>query len=222
MRLGILFLVLVTFLPVDVQATKKKQDKDRFTVAVMAFQNTSNQAELDSLGLGLQSMVTTDLAHVDVVDVVERARLNEIIAEQKLAKSKMMDKRRVVRLGKLVGATHLLGGEFYVQGDTMRIDARLFSVRDGRILLAEKSEGEKDAFFELQKQLVKRVIRSLGVKPTAKERARVARIHTAEFKAFRAYSRGLRSFDEKRYKDALRNLKEASVLDEDFKLLLKY
>ena len=55
----------------------EKEGQDRFTVAVAAFQNTSNQAELDSLGLGLQSMVTTDLAHVDVVDVVERARLNE-------------------------------------------------------------------------------------------------------------------------------------------------
>jgi TolB-like protein len=198
--LGLLIALLVA------PPASAKKGKKQFTVAVMAFQNASGDKEHESLGLGFQSMMTTDLAQVEAFELVERARLNDVLEEHKLAKSRLTDKKKVVKLGKLVGATHLLGGSFIIQGDKMRVDARLVSAQTGRVVLAEKVEGLKDAFFELEKKLVDQVIRALGAKLSAKERAKVARVHTVEFKAFKAFSQGVRHFDNKRYESALKAL----------------
>ena len=191
----------------------------RMRVAVLAFQSGAGTAgDLGSLGVGLQSMVTTDLAGAGVLDLVERARLNDVQAELKLAASALVDPASAVRIGKLAGATHLVVGTFTVVGGTMRLDARLVGVADGKIVLAAKIEGARDAFFELEKDLVNRLLASFGVTLGPKQRAEVARIHTADFEAFRSFSDGVALFDARRYDEALAALHLAEGRDHHFEL----
>ena len=187
-------------------------------VAVMEFTNAAQGADLDSLGKGLQSMMTTDLAQVQSFKLVERQRLQDVQAELKLARSSDVDKNTAAKIGKLAGATHLVSGSFTVIGEKMRIDCRMFAVENGEILMAEKMEGEKNAFFELEKDLVKKIIDANGTKLAPKERADVGRIHTADFEAFRKFSQGVAAFDDKKYDQAVAALKEAESRDKDFKL----
>lgn len=187
-------------------------------VAVLEFTNASAEHDNDPLGKGLQSMLTTDLSQVPALRLVERQRLRDIQAELKLAQGGQIDKATAARIGKLAGATHLLGGSFVIVGNRMRIDSRLFAVQSGDVVFAEKIEGERDAFFELEKQLAGRFIDSVGIKLQPRERAAMTRVHTADFEAFRKYSQGVAAFDDKRYSDALTLLGEATRLDKDFRL----
>ena len=187
-------------------------------VAVMDFTNAAPRGDLDSLGKGLQSMITTDLAESAAFELVERERLKDVQTELKLQKRAEIDKATAVRIGKLAGASHLVSGSFTVVGERMRIDCRLFSVATGEILLAEKAEGEKSAFFDLEKTLMTKLVAAVGAKVAPKERARMGRIHTADFEAFRKFSDGIGLFDEKRYDEATRALREATQLDTEFKL----
>jgi TolB-like protein len=187
-------------------------------LAVMEFANTSPDRQLDSLGKGLQSMVTTDLAQVTSLTLVERARLQDIQAELRLGKTALVDPRTAARFGKLAGASHLVAGSFTVVGDRMRIDGRIFTVADGKVVLAEKIEGERDAFFELEKTLVKKIVDTVGVKLGAKERGAIARVHTTDFESFRDFSNGVALFDEKKYGEAIEALRAAQNRDQDFKL----
>lgn len=187
-------------------------------VAVMEFTNASQGAELEALGKGLQSMLTTDLAVVKSVGVVERERLKEVRQEIQRTRAAGFDKKSVAQFGKLVGATHLLVGSFTVVGESMRLDGRLIDVGTGQVLLAEQMTGEKALFFELEQQLAQKVIGSLGAKIAPKEKAQLAKAHTADFEAFRQYSSGLAAFDEGRLEDAVTALNAATALDHDFKL----
>lgn len=187
-------------------------------IAVLEFQSGAPAGELDSLGKGLQSMITTDLAQVATFELVERSRLNDLKAELKLAKSSLVDKTTAVKLGKLAGATHLLSGTFTVVGAKMRLDGRLFAVDTGAVLLAEQMEGERDAFFELEKQLVQKIIGAAGVQLQPKERGAVARLHTTDFEAFKRFSQGIALFDEKDYQNAVDALRDAAGRDAEFKL----
>ncbi len=187
-------------------------------VAVLEFSNASSEAGLEALGKGLQSMITTDLARVSALTVVERSRLQEIVAEQKLGNSGLVDKATAAKIGKLAGASHLLGGTFTIVAKTMRLDARLFSVKTGEVMLAEDMAGERDAFFELEKSLVNKMIATLGVKLEPKERAGISKIHTADFGAFKNFSQGVAHFDQQRYDDAFESLRAAMKLDADFNL----
>jgi TolB-like protein len=187
-------------------------------VAVLEFTNASAERDNDPLGKGLQSMLTTDLSQVPALRLVERQRLRDIQSELKLAQGGQIDKATAARIGKLAGATHLLAGSFTIVGNRMRIDSRLFAVQSGDVVFAEKIEGERDAFFELEKQLAGKFIGAVGIVLQPRERAAVTKVHTADFEAFRKYSQGLAAFDDKRYSDALTSLGEATRLDKDFRL----
>ena len=193
-------------------AAKKK------TVAVMEFDNGSTDPSFAPLGKGLAAMVTTDLSAVGQFTVVERSRLADIKAELKLGKSKAFNKKTTAKVGKLVGASHLVTGAFTVVGDRMRIDARMIAVRTGKIVASGEVSGEKDAFFELEKGLVKQMLKGAGIKLAPKERAQLAKLHTADFKAFKKFSEGLNHFDAKNYAKAVAAMKAASNIDSDFKL----
>lgn len=187
-------------------------------VAVLEFTNASAERDNDPLGKGLQSMLTTDLSQVPAIRLVERERLRDIQAEIKLGQGGQLDKATAARIGKLAGATHLLGGTFVIAGNRMRIDGRVFAVQSGDVVFAEKIEGERDAFFELEKQLAGKLVDSVGIKLQPRERAAMTRVHTADFEAFRKYSQGVAAFDDKRYSEALTLLGEATKLDKDFRL----
>jgi TolB-like protein len=187
-------------------------------VAVMEFTNASKDPDFEPLGKGLQSMVTTDLAKVDAIKVVERERLKDVQAELKLSHTRGFDKQTAARIGKLAGATHLFVGSFAVVGDKMRLDGRMIAVASGDVLLAEQIAGDKDLFFELEQQLVQKVIGLLGVKVQPKEKAALQRAHTADFQAFKKFSEGIEAFDDGRVEAALKALGEAAAIDKDFKL----
>src|SRR5688572_16677519 len=59
----------------------------RPTVAILYFDYGGKNEELGALRKGLAQMMITDLADVQAVTVVERARLNEILDELKLGRS---------------------------------------------------------------------------------------------------------------------------------------
>jgi len=191
---------------------------ERTRVAVLAFDSASADPAYASLGTGLQSMITTDLAEVGTFELVERARLAELQAELDLGASGAVDEATAARLGKLAGATALLAGSVTVVGEVMRIDARLFSTERGAVLLAEKIEGPAAEFFDLQKALVRKLIEALGHALDPRTRVRVERVHTVELEAFRRYSDGVVAFDGERWDEALAALTEASKLDPDFQL----
>jgi TolB-like protein len=189
----------------------------RMRVAVMDFTNAAG-GELDHLGKGLQSMLITDLAGIEAFELVERARLSDIRAEIALAQGGLIDKKTAVRIGKLAGATHLIAGSYTVAGDRMRLDARLFEVASGKVLLATKAEGERDAFFELEKDLARKLAKGTGVALAPRDRARLGKIHTADFQAFEKFSKGIDLFDARRYDEAMQALRQASSLDGEFEL----
>jgi TolB-like protein len=214
------FLCLVLALAWSRHNTRAASDPIR--VAVIEFESATSAKELAPLGKGLQSMLTTDLTGIPGVQVIERQQLKDVLAELDLGKSGLkagrMDKSTIAKIGKLAGASRLLGGSFTVVGGKMRLDGRLYAVETGEVLMAASIDGEKDAFFELEKQLAHKIVNALGIVLKPKERAALAKVQTADFEAFQSFSRGLAAFDEKRYQDALAALGDASRRDKDFAL----
>lgn len=187
-------------------------------LAVLEFRPAGAAKELESLGSGLQSMLTTDLSQVEGVTLVERARLHDVQGELKLGRTSAVDPATAAKAGKLAGASHIVVGTFTVMGKKLRLDTRLVEVASGKVALATSVDGEQDAFFELEKTLVNRLLAGIGVTLSARERGAVARIHTTDFEAFRRFSAGVQAFDEARYEEALAQLRAAAQKDEDFKL----
>jgi TolB-like protein len=206
----LLLLILPLLLPTIALAAPR--------VAVLDFESSTADPALAPLGKGLQSMLTTDLAQLSALTLVERARLQEVQAEVRLGKEGWADPATAAKIGKLAGASHLLAGTFTVLDGRMRIDARLVLVEEGTVALTATVDGERDAFFELEKDLVRRLVEALSVQAQPKERAGLSRVHTADWEAFLDFSQGIDAFDGARYDAALERLRAATERDADFAL----
>lgn len=187
-------------------------------LAVGPFDDATDAPETEHLGRGLQAMVTTDLVQVEGLTVVERARLQDVLDELSLGTEGLLEPSSAAEVGRLLGATHVVSGAYTLDRGTLRLDARLTVVETGEILVAAEATGERDAFFELEKEVVAGLLAALEQQPAPAERARIARIHTADFAALSAFGEGLALYDAHRYEEAARVLEGVSRRDSGFEL----
>lgn len=187
------------------------------TVAVLPFDAGTSDPEFTALGVGLQSMLITDLAQAGEVEIVERARLGDIVAELELSRSGLVDPKTAVQIGKIVAATHVVAGSFTVSGARMRLDARITSVKTGKVTIAAEQSGARDAFFELEKALVDDLLADMGTQLSAQGRLAVAR-NATDFGTFVTYSEGVALYDADRYELAVQALEQAARSDSGFAL----
>jgi len=84
-------------------------------VAILAFDNNSigkDAKDFDGIGKGVMDILITDLASNPKFRVVDRERVQQILAEQNLTKSGAVDAETAVRVGKLLGACYSIYGGF--------------------------------------------------------------------------------------------------------------
>ncbi|MBI4930226.1 MAG: hypothetical protein HY841_05650 [Bacteroidetes bacterium] len=131
------------------------------TIAVSYFDNTSHIVSYDPLSKGISDMLITDLSKIQGVTIVERSRLEDILKEIELNKSKYFDEATAQKLGKGLGAKSILTGAYIFLNDVLRIDARMVDVQSGKIIMAESVNCNKDDFFTGYKQLVELITKQM-------------------------------------------------------------
>lgn len=184
-------------------------------VCVLYFDNNTPKREYDVLQKGLADMLVTDLSAVETLQVVEREKLQAIIDELKLQRSKYFDPKTAQQLGKVAGADLAVTGAFAALEPTMRIDIRLVEVATGKVLLAEKVTGDAKSFFDLQQELVDVFIKALNVKLKASARAKSG---ATELDALLKYSQGVDAADKGDLTVASATLAQVIKDSPDFKL----
>lgn len=142
---------------------KAAADAPRKTLAVLAFDNNTGNADYDHLGQGMAAMMTTDLATVKELQLLERDKLAEITKEIDAQRSRYFDSTTAVKVGKLAGAQYIVIGALAAVDPQLRIDTRIVRVETGAIVKTAKVTGKQEDFFDLQKKLVKQLVRDLDV-----------------------------------------------------------
>ena len=203
--LSLLFIISISF-------------ADTKNVAISYFDNTSGTEEYNPLSKGLADMLITDLSNIKSLKIVEREKLETLLKEIELGDSKFIDPNTAQKLGKGLGAGYMLTGSFLIMGETMRIDARLVDVGTGEISMAEEITGEKDTFFELEKNLVNKIIATLNIDLSKTESRKVKKVQTESFESFNNYSSSIDAFDKGEYEKSKEFMEKAANLDEDFDL----
>lgn len=133
------------------------------TIAIGYFDNTSGAADWQPLSKGLADMLITDLAATDGLVVVERERLQQVVDEIKLGQGKFIDPSTAQKMGKGLGASHMLIGGFLVSQGKLRVDARLVDVASGKIGLVAQETGSADDVFAVEAKLADKLRQSLSV-----------------------------------------------------------
>jgi TolB-like protein len=142
----------------------RAEDKPKPTMAVLYFDYDGEDAQLGLLRKGLAQMLTSDLSSnlFDLVELVERQKLQAVLEEQQLQQTDKIDRRTAVRIGKLLGARFLVLGAYFGISNTLRADARIIEVETGKVVLSVGANGKPDDFMPLEQKLAEDISRMLA------------------------------------------------------------
>ncbi len=186
------------------------------TVAVFPFAYLGSEPRFEPLGRGLGEMVTVDLAGLRALQVVERTQLQALLDELALSQSEAFDQASAPRVGRLLRAGRVVGGQFDVSENTLRIDAALWDWEAEPLPELATRADELDRLFALKREVVLALVEELGVPLTAEERAHLDEVPTRSLQAFLAYARGLQEEDAGRFGAAATQFRQAAKLDPGF------
>jgi TolB-like protein len=98
-------------------------------------------------------MLISDLSALDHIRIVERDRLEEILAELKLGQSGKIDPGSAAKVGKLLGARYMVLGGYFDMMSTLRADARVVEVETGKVVQSVGATGKPDDFISVEQGL---------------------------------------------------------------------
>ncbi|MBD3223742.1 MAG: hypothetical protein GF313_03385 [Caldithrix sp.] len=122
-------------------------------VAVGSFANNSDDYYLDAWENRLPDLLSADLAGFDGIIILERGKLEDVINEQKLALTGLVDSSTAQEVGKLMNAEFIVNGTIERFSDQYRIDARLIRVKTGETHVETVFSGNAEHLNLMSKML---------------------------------------------------------------------
>lgn len=138
-------------------------------IAVMPFDNGGSfgrdAEDFDAMRVGLQAMITTELARNPGARVIDRSALKAILEEQDLGASGRVDPATAARVGRLVGARYMVLGSFIDFYGDVRIDTRIVDVETSEVVKAEAVRDERSNLFDIVTEAADKIMADVELPP---------------------------------------------------------
>ncbi len=161
---------------------------DKPSIAVLPFDNMSNDKEQEYFSDGITEDLITDLSKVSGLLVIAR---NSTFAY----KGKSVDLRQVAEE---LGVRYILEGSVRKVGRQVRINAQLIDAMTGGHIWADRYDGNLEDVFGLQDKVTAKIVTVLAVKLAAGEQERIVRRETENTKAYDTFLKGWEHYQRQR------------------------
>ncbi|HTE48089.1 MAG TPA: CsgG/HfaB family protein [Gemmatimonadaceae bacterium] len=145
------------------------QADTRPVVVVFSFNNNAigkDHADYDGMSKGVQDLLITDLAGNSKVRLIDRAKLQDLLAEQNLSKTNVVDQATAIRVGHMLGAQYAITGGFITDGKSKtRLDSHVIDMETSQISNPQTVTGAADDVLGLIAQLSTKVSGGLNLAP---------------------------------------------------------
>src|SRR5216110_239236 len=147
-------------------------------IAVLPFENLSEQKENAAFVDGLQDDILTKLAKIGDLKVISRTSVMDY-----------RGKRNLRQIGNDLRVSHVLEGSVRRAGTHLRLNAQLIDTRTDTHVWAEEYDRDLNELFSIQSEIAQKVAERLNAKITAAERLAIEEKPTSDLVAFELYSR---------------------------------
>ena len=147
-------------------------------IAVLPFENLSEQKEDGAFVDGVQDDVLTKLAKIADLKVISRTSVMDY-----------RGKRNLRQIGNDLRVSHVLEGSVRRAGTHLRLNAQLIDTRSDTHVWAEQYDRDLDDLFSIQSEIAQKVAERLNAKVTSAERLAIEEKPTNDLVAFELYSR---------------------------------
>jgi TolB-like protein/class 3 adenylate cyclase/Tfp pilus assembly protein PilF len=173
---GIAFL-LFRYAPRFARTTLAVPEK---SIAVLPFENLSEEKSNAYFADGVQDEILTDLAKIADLKVISRVSVMHY---------KTGVPRNLRKIAQELGVANVLEGSVQRAGNRVRVSAQLLDARKDVHLWAEHYDRPLDDVFAIQSEIAKAIADQLRAKLSPTEKAAIERPPTADLAAFDLYTR---------------------------------
>lgn len=157
------------------------QVPDKPSIIVLPFDNFSSDPEQGYFADGMTEDLITDLSKLSGVFVISRnsswTYKNKPVKPQQVAEE--------------LGVRYVLEGSVRRQGNQVRINAQLIDAIGGQHLWADRYDGVQDNVFQLQDDVIAKIVTALAVNLSTAEQQELKRAETNKPQAYDALLQGL-------------------------------
>jgi len=176
------------------------------SVAVLPFENLSDDKQNAFFAEGVQDEILTNLAKVADLKVISRTS----VAQYKAAAA-----RNLREIGQALGVAHVLEGSVQRIANKVRVNAQLIDARNDAHLWAQTYTRDLADAFAIQSEIAEAIAGQLQARLSADEKARIAKPSTTDPVAYDLYLRARELDDLSNDPNAKPNLlKAVSLLEE--------
>src|SRR5256885_6768536 len=150
------------------------------SIAVLPFENRSDEKENAYFADGVQNEILTDLAKIADLRVISRTSVMQY---------KSGVERNLREIGQQLGVAHVLEGSVQRSGNRVRVTAQLIDARTDTHQWAERYDRDLADVFAIQSEIAKAIADQLQAKLSPQEKARVEEIPTGNTEAYVFYLR---------------------------------
>jgi adenylate cyclase len=182
---------------------------DKPSIAVLPFNNFSDDPAQDYFADGMTEDLITDLSQLSGIFVISR-------------NSSWTFKDRSVRpqqVAEELGVRYVLEGSVQRQGDKVRINAQLIDAIGGHHIWAERYDGTMDDVFALQDNVLGQIVAALAVSLTSGEQASLGQVETEYPQAYDFVLQGMAHLlhdTEEEVLNAIALFEKAIEIDPDY------
>ncbi len=152
-------------------------------IAVLYFENLSEEKENDYFRAGMTEDIITELSKVRAWEVRPRTQVVQF-------KDQSIDIRNI---GQDLGVTHVLHGSIRKSGNRLRISSHLVDASSASSVWSERYDRDLSDVFEIQAEIAQKIAAALKVHLTQAEQKQIQTPQTKSLQAYDQYLRGRES-----------------------------
>jgi TolB-like protein/Tfp pilus assembly protein PilF len=150
------------------------------SIAVLPFENLSDEKQNAFFTDGVQDEILTDLAKIADLKVISRTSVMQY---------KSGAVRNLREIGQQLGVAHLLEGSVQRAANRIRVNAQLIDARSDAHMWAQTYDRDLADVFAIQSEIAKAIADQLQAKLSPNEKAAIEKPPTTDVTAFDLYSR---------------------------------
>jgi TolB-like protein/Tfp pilus assembly protein PilF len=157
------------------------------SIAVLPFENFSEDKAFGFFADGVQDEILTDLAKIADLKVISRTSVMQY---------KNASTRNLPEIAQALKVAHVLEGSVQRSGNRVRVSAQLIDARNDTHVWVEKYDRELADVFAIQSEIAQKIADQLQAKLSPKEKAAMAERATSDLAAYDLYLRAKELFYE--------------------------
>ncbi|MBA3960468.1 MAG: tetratricopeptide repeat protein [Chthoniobacterales bacterium] len=162
------------------QAPPKVAGATEKSIAVLPFENLSQDKANASFADGVQDELLTDLAHIADLKVVSRTSVMQYRGGQP---------RKLREIGEQLGVAYIVEGAVQRAGNKVRVTAQLIDARSDLHQWAQTYDRPVDDVFAIQSEIAQTIAEQLDAKIAPHEKAAIESAPTHDLAAYDLYTR---------------------------------